>query len=264
MHRGLNSRVDSHLSGVDVAAFTALGWETRAVLAALADVRPAGPPRRWHGRLGDGCGCLVVQTGIGLERAAAAARTAPEGAAFAAFGCGGGLVPWLRTGDVVLATAVVRLDTACRPASSLPAVTASPDDLGTHAGPIASTPGVLGTAAEKTAAAGCGALLVDMESWALACEAERRGVPFVAARVVLDVAGDEVPALAGAIDVETGELDRWRAAVALLPRPWTWPAISRLARQQFDAERRLAEVVGRLLRSRADLGVAGPPPVAGA
>src|SRR5439155_127960 len=66
----------------DVAIFTALGWERRAVTEALRAVEPAGPPRTWRGRLADGASCLVVQTGIGPARAAAAARA--RGVPFAA------------------------------------------------------------------------------------------------------------------------------------------------------------------------------------
>jgi hypothetical protein len=38
----------------DVAIFTALAWERRAVLAALRDVGAGPGPHTWHGRLGDG------------------------------------------------------------------------------------------------------------------------------------------------------------------------------------------------------------------
>jgi len=108
---------------------------------------------------------------------------------------------------------------------------------------------VLVSTAEKTAAAGCDAVLVDMESWALATEAARRNVPFAAVRVVLDAHADELPFLGEAIDPATGEIMVRAAARALLPRPWSWPAVLRVARQQWEAERRLAEAVGSLLRS---------------
>ena len=123
-----------------------------------------------------------------------------------------------------------------------------PVELGAHEGAVASSPGVLATIAEKTAAAGCGALLVDMESWAFAAEAERRGIPFAAVRVVLDGATDELPALSGAIDATTGDIDLWHVVRGLLPRPWIWPAVLNVALQQWEAERRLTEAVALLLR----------------
>ncbi len=241
------------MTEIAVAAFTALGWETRAVLGALADVQPAGGPRQWRGRLGDGGSCLVTQTGMGSSRAAAAARAVPPARLFLSLGCGGGLVPWLRTGDVIVATEVVCLDPACRPAARAPAHV-PPAELGAQPGAIASSPGVLASTAQKTAAAGSGAVLVDMESWALAAEAAQRAVPFAAVRVVLDASTDELPALAGAIDPATGELDVRAVLRALLPRPWSWPAVLRVARQQWEAERRLAEAVAGLLRDGASAG----------
>jgi nucleoside phosphorylase len=247
------------VSGFDIAAFAALGWEARAVLAGLQDVRPVEGQRSWHGRLRDGRTCVVVQTGMGAERATTAARLAPAADLFLSCGCGGGLLPWLRTGDIVVATEVVRLDASCRPAASTAAVV-PPVELGAHAGVVASSPTALVTAAEKTAAAGCGALLVDMESWSLAVEAERRGAQLAVVRVVLDVAGDELGALAGAIDATTGDIDPWRAARVLLPRPWTWPAALQLARQQGEAAERLTEAISAL--SAARNGSAGAPAAA--
>jgi nucleoside phosphorylase len=242
--------VTKNPTAVDVAAFTALGWETRAVLGGLADVQPAGGPRQWRGRLGDGGSCLLTQVGVGPARAAAAAREVPPAGVFLSLGCGGGLVPWVRTGDVVVATEVVSLDRTCRPearrAGWVPAA-----EIGAQPAVIASTPSVLLTTVEKTAAAGCGAVLVDMESWALASEAARRRVPFAAVRVVLDAHADELPFLGEAIDPDTGEIAIRAAARALLPRPWSWPAVLRIGRQQWEAERRLAEATAALLRAPA-------------
>ena len=244
----MNGRVAGGAATVDVAAFTALGWETRAVLGGLAGVQPADRPRQWRGRLGDGGSCLLTQVGVGPARAAAAAQAVPPAGAFLSLGCGGGLVPWVRTGDVVVATEVVSLDRACRPEARRAAqVPAAP--MGAQPGVIASTPTVLVTTAEKTAAAGCGAILVDMESWALSTEAARRGVAFTAVRVVLDAHADDLPFLGGAINRDTGEIEIGAAARALLPRPWSWPAVLRVARQQWEAERRLAEAVAALLRA---------------
>ena len=243
------------MTEVDIAAFAALGWEARAVLGALRDVRPLPGKRQWLGRLGDGCSCLVVQTGIGPQRAAAAAAAAPRAGAFLSTGCAGALVPWLRTGDVVLATEVIRLDPGCRPAARL-AVPCPAIDVGGDAGPIASSATVLASTVEKTAAAGCGAVAVDMESWSLAAEAARRGVRFAAVRVVLDAVTDVVPDFTGVLDAETGEVDAWRAARGLLARPWMVPAALRMARQRSEAAEQLGEALGMLLRDVATL--AGP------
>jgi hypothetical protein len=99
-------------------------------------------------------------------------------------------------------------------------------------------------------------VLVDMESWALATEAARRGVRFAAVRVVLDAAGDSLPEFGGALDVATGDIDAWRAARALLARPWLVPGALRLARQQGEAAERLGEAVAAVLQ---DVGRLGAP-----
>src|SRR5437870_11332297 len=93
----------------DVAIFTALGWERRAVTEALRAVEPAGGPRTWRGRLADGASCLVVQTGMGPARAAAAAAAAPPAGALLACGCAGALVGRLDAGDLVAAESVITL-----------------------------------------------------------------------------------------------------------------------------------------------------------
>src|SRR5213592_2682200 len=104
----------------DVAIFTALGWERRAVTGALRSAETSGPSGAWRGRLADGASCLVVQTGIGRARAAAAAAAPPAGA-FLACGCAGALVGWLAAGDLVTAESVIALDTDGRPGERLPA-----------------------------------------------------------------------------------------------------------------------------------------------
>src|SRR5881397_154728 len=219
----------------DVAIFTALGWERRAVTEALRAVEPAGRPRTWRGRLADGASCLVVQTGIGPARAAAAA---PPAGAFLACGCAGALVDWLVAGDLVAAESVVALGADGRPDERLPGVGAglaawaAGRGFRVHAGALVASPVVLGTAAAKAALGATGALAVEMESGALAAAARARGVPFAALRAVLDAAGEALPASADVIDEATGEVRAVRALAAIALRPRLWPAAGRLARQQ--------------------------------
>src|SRR5262249_24746105 len=232
---------------VGVVAFAVLGWEARTSPAALHGGQPADAPRRWTGPLPDVGSCLVVQTGMGAARAAAAARAVPPVGAVLSLGCGGGLVPRLPPRGVVVAAGGGAPEMTRRPGARAPAAL-PPGEGGAHEGAVATSPGVLATIGEKTAAAGSGALLVDMESWAFAAEAERRGVPFAAVRVVLDRATDELPALSGAIDATTGDIDLWHVVRGLLPRPWIWPAALNVARQQWEAGRRLTEAMALLLR----------------
>src|SRR5262245_21134062 len=98
----------------EITIFTALGWERRALVSALHGVRPGEAPRTWTGHLGDGTECLVLQTGMGPERAASAAARAPRSRLFLGCGCAGGLAPWLEAGDVVAADAVSVFDAGGR------------------------------------------------------------------------------------------------------------------------------------------------------
>src|SRR2546428_4709066 len=109
-----------------VAIFPALGWERRAVTEALRAVEPAGRPRTWRGRLADGASCLVVQTGIGPARAAAAASAAPSAGAFLACGCVGALVDWLVARGLLSAQSGIALGADGPPDERLPAVGAGP------------------------------------------------------------------------------------------------------------------------------------------
>src|SRR3989442_12785413 len=210
----------------DVAIFTALGWERRAVTEALRVVEPAGPPRAWRGRLADGASCLVVQTGVGPARAAAAAAAAPSAGTFLACGCAGALVDWLVAGDLVAAESVVALGADGRPDERLPGVGAglaawaAGRGFRVHAGALVASPVVLGTAAAKAALGATGALAVEMESGALAAAARVRGVPFAALRAVLDAAGEALPAAGDVIDEGSGEVRAPppRAAIWLRPR----------------------------------------------
>jgi len=249
---------------LDLVVFAALAWEAAAARAALRALAPGPWPRTWRGRLGDGGSCLVVQTGIGPQRAAAAAAAVPPAHAFLAFGCAGALVPDLRAGDLVVATEVLALDAAASCAQRLPAAGtalaawAAAAGLSARLGPMASSAVVLADPAAKARAARSGALVVEMEALALAAAAGARGVPFASLRVVLDEVGEAVPDLGPALDEATGEVRPWRAALALATRPWSWPAVVRLARRQRVADARLRAAAARLFAAGARLLAEAP------
>jgi adenosylhomocysteine nucleosidase len=235
----------------DLAVLTALGWERRAVLAALRDVAPGPAPRTWRGRLGDGASCLVAQSGIGPERAASAVLALPPARLMVSCGCAGGLVAGVRPGGIIIADAVVELDGHARAGERLPArgdgmaLWSDAHGLALHVGPVAASPVILADPQAKRAAAGAGALAVDMESGALARAARERGVPLLVIRVVLDGVDDPVPVGADVVDLDTGEVRIGRALAAVLP-PWRWPVAVRLARQTRVADQRLRAFLARL------------------
>jgi adenosylhomocysteine nucleosidase len=251
---------------LDLAIFTALDWERRAVAPGLAGLEVAPTPRTWRGRLGDGGSCLVAQTGVGVERARTVAAGVPPARAFLACGCAGALAEWLRPGDLVAGDAVTALDATGRPVERLPATGATlaawavARGFRVHRGVIASSPSVLGTARAKADAAADGALVVEMESAAVAAEARARGIPFVALRVVLDGATEELGPLVGAVDPATGDLRPRRALAALGPRPWLWPTAVRLGRQTRIAEGQLRAIMAAVLAAGMEALVGGPEP----
>jgi adenosylhomocysteine nucleosidase len=236
----------------DIAIFAALGWERGAVAGALADVAPLGHGT-WQARLGDGGPCVLIETGIGAERAGRAAASAPAAGCFMTAGCAGALAPWLKAGDLVVADRVVPFDAEGRPGSALPAeadrLAAWAADHGArlHVAPLAVSQEIVWSPAAKAAAAALGTIAVDMESAAVAAVAAARGVPFIGLRVVLDEAAQDLGFTTAFVDPATGEPHLGRAVATLAPRPWLWRRTLRLARQRRIAERRLAAFLGSLL-----------------
>ena len=238
---------------LDLVIFTALGWERRAVTTALG-AEPAARDRVWTATLADGSRCVVIQAGVGANHARRAAEGAPDAGLYLTCGCAGALLDWLRPGDLVAAEAVVALDGLER-ARALPAVGGALAASGAcrgfrvHTGTVASSRGVLATTEAKAAAGAAGALVVDMESAAVAAVAGERRVPFTALRVVLDMLGDELPSADGMVDPVSGEIRPVKAAAHFAARPWLWGTAGRLARQQRVAARRLQEFVSVVLRA---------------
>jgi len=254
----------------DVVVFAALSWEARAALDALQGVEPLGP-RRWRGFLGDGAAVRVLQIGVGLERAERRAAEAADAGLYLSAGCAGALDPALRAGDLVIGDRILPLDAAGRAIADVRvdpeaiAAWSSARGLGVTVGPIASSPVVLHSPAAKREAARHGALVVEMESAAVAAAARARGIPCAVVKVVLDEANDGVGFPGGeVVDPETGEIDVGRGVAALALRPQWWPRAVKLARRQRVAERALRRYLAVVFSAGLD-ALGGPRgPVRGA
>jgi len=232
-------------------------------------------------------GSLVAVSGMGCEAAARSARSLVEAGcgALASWGLAGGLDPALRAGTVV-APETVLLDGAPGEAATLDAAALDAAALNVAAAwrerlvralaapidapsggraPLARLAPVTGLArvtggrlltclrplasrAEKQDAhRRTGAVAVDTESYAVAEVAAAHDLPFLAVRVIVDTAGDEVPgALAGVVDAR-GRIDARRLLLALLSQPAAVGALLKLSRRYGAA--RMA------LRAVADGGV---------
>ena len=213
------------------AVIVALGVE-RAALRACAEHDPP---------LG------VIQSGPGAERAASAATAALASGAsgLLSFGLAGALRAELAPGAVLLPRRVrsaagasfdadpewhAELAAAVRALGLAPAV----DDL-------LSVPSAVTRAADKAKAGASGAAAADMESAAIAAVAARAGARFVALRVVVDAAGDELPADVERWIDERGER-RIGPALSAALHPAQWRALWVLAQRYRAARRTLARL----------------------
>jgi adenosylhomocysteine nucleosidase len=213
---------------------------------------------------------LIRTSGIGRELAARSAEELLRAGAEAllCFGVGGALDPLLCCGDIVLATEVLsdaaRLPTYPQWLRQLE--TALQGSATVRVGAVLTGDELVCSVERKQALfAGTGALVVDMESAAVAGVARRAGVPFMALRVVADTASDQLPVIlqrllatgskrAGSKRAGAGTLGGgswWRLACF----PGSWPALARLGGRYRVALRVLAACAraGVSLRSEAAL-----------
>ena len=146
------------------------------------------------------------------------------------FGTAGGLAGDLTTGDVVVASAIVKdqarlftdpvwSETLLRKVRARHAEIASVDDPVAHA------------ADKRTLRGRTGASAVDMESFIAASVALEQAVPFVACRVIIDPADRTLPASALAGFRRDGTLDIAAVLFALLRRPGELPDLIRVGRE---------------------------------
>lgn len=219
--------------------------------------------RGFRGRLG-ATEIAAVATGLGIDRAADAARRALLSFASAdlviAAGLAGALDDRLQPGDLVLADRLI-LD-AERDAPAAAAIAIPPTDLARFrtaleahrlkfaTGAILTAARILSDgAAKRDAQSRTGALAVDMESAAVAAEAYRRDLRFACVRAVLDTVDEEIVGaeLAGA----DGEVRPLAAARFVLRNPKAMVGLARMMRSLNRATVALARALEALSRSAA-------------
>jgi hopanoid-associated phosphorylase len=161
------------------------------------------------------------------------------------FGTAGGLAPDLATGDVVVASAIVKdqarlftdpvwSETLLRKVRARHAEIASVEDPVAHA------------ADKRTLRGRTGASAVDMESFIAASVALEQAVPFAACRVIIDAADRTLPASALAGFRRDGTYDLAAVLIALLRRPGELPGLMRVGREARTARTALEIVRERL------------------
>jgi 4-hydroxy-3-methylbut-2-en-1-yl diphosphate reductase len=135
---------------------------------------------------------VVVRTGMGVTRAAAAAHEAVLGhGPVAVLGVAGGISPDVKPGDVIVASEV-RGDAGTYPCPSAPLLASLLRREGhrVHVGPLATISGTKPTTSpqERQALQDAGVLAVDMETAPIAAAAAAAGAPFAAVRCITDTA----------------------------------------------------------------------------
>ncbi|MBK8974471.1 MAG: purine phosphorylase [Planctomycetes bacterium] len=238
-----------------IGVVTALPQEARVLAGKSSLCRPPGVVAEL------GTGTLLVQCGVGAQRAAsAAAELIARGArALASVGIAGGLAPECRAGDVLLPEVVQRaaapdltVDAAWRDRAAVRLRSIG----GAHAGPLAHSDEVVASPAAKAALRVRGALAVDMESAAVVGVAAAAGLPALVLRCVADPPSLAIPRTAlRAVRID-GSVDFARALAALARRPQEIVALLRLAHASARALRRLRRAV---LSLGPDLAFAAPP-----
>ena len=202
---------------------------------------------RFEARIAAGPGVTVLCGSDPLTLRASLKAALQRGASgVISFGTAGGLSPDLKTGDFVVASAIVK-DQARLFTDPVWSETLLRKVRARH-GEIASVDDPVAHAADKRTLRGrTGASAVDMESFIAAGVALEHAVPFAACRVILDPAERTLPASALAGFRRDGTLSIAAVVASLLRRPGDLPDLVRVG-----AEARAAR--GALAMARQQLG----------
>ncbi len=144
-------------------------------------------------------GALLQISGIGAKRAHLAARTLLEKGATSllSWGSAGGLIPGLSPGSLVLPKNIIAADGSVYSVDATwheSLCTQLKGKVNLHEGSLAESMTVVTSPEEKaTLFQQTGAIAVDMESAAVAAEAQKARVPFMAIRAVADPVGMTLP-----------------------------------------------------------------------
>lgn len=201
---------------------------------------------------------LLAESGIGMRRARATARRIFDNVRDIDFavltGVAGALSSRLKIGDLVLADRVMtRSDDSFRPEIALDAPSDYLDraaaaltrrNIAYVRGAILTSKLPIATAEEKRlAGAQSGAVAVDMETAAIALEAQERGHPYIAMRTIMDTVDHDLAAARFAN--ADGTVQFGKAAAALLTHPTMVIGVIKLVRNLRRAADAMATAVTR-------------------
>lgn len=234
----------------------------RARIPALKKER-AGRLNLYRGEFA-GAAIVLVESGMGPAHAGEATgeliRLASP-AAILNYGFGGGVVPGLKVGDLVLAERVMTIGKggaieAPSPAPRLTQVVAgapSPQGMPFKAGTFLTAAAIMNKQdVGALYCAGLGNPVLEMETAAVLGTAARSGVPVVAIRGISDAAEEELGfSIEEFCDADLN-LRIPRVLACVVKRPWIIPQLLRLSANTNRAGKLLAEGVERALRVLAE------------
>ena len=209
---------------------------------------------------------LVVQSGPGAARAAAAASRAIDAGAglVVSWGLAGGLAATVAPGTVVAPRRVLAKGEPPLAADAAwhSRFAALAHEIAFESGDLLSVPQPLESpAAKREAAQAAGAVAVDMESAAIAAVAARARVPFVALRIIVDGLDDALPPDAERWIDEQGRR-RASAVLRAIVDARQWRALLTLAKR-YRVATGVLDRLARALAARQAIGAGGAAVPAG-
>ncbi len=194
----------------------------------------------WRGRK-----IVLVRSGMGMDRAREALVELAERFSLErvySVGYAGALDPALKVGELIIADQVVYYETlksySLDEGHTLPEV---------RRGTLLTVDEVAATPlAKKTLREKYSAVAVDMETYALAEEAQARNLPFVSIRAVTDTAQQELIDCSYLV-AEDGDVSKLKAGWHILTHPGDLKGMIDLGKNAKMATANLTEILGRIL-----------------
>ncbi|AAR35273.1 nucleosidase [Geobacter sulfurreducens] len=244
-----------------IGLIAAMPDETRPLLRRLrgATLLAQQPFPLWRAQVGD-ADIWLAQSGMGPKRAESVAERFAEVASpdvMVSFGFGGGVLPGLSVGDLVMGTWCLHYDgrdftlvagidapLACSVMKAL----AQRTSLAVTAGTVITSGAILAKhLVAPLIPAAVTSPVLDMETAAVASISAQRGIPLLALRAITDDAAEEFGfSLDEFTDAELN-IKPYRVVTTLLRKPWIMPQLIRLARSSKRAGELLASAVIELV-----------------
>jgi adenosylhomocysteine nucleosidase len=185
----------------------------------------------------------VVGAGNHRRTVAVVEEAAAQAECLVSFGIAGALAPNLKSGDIILSTAVIDDDRTWLSSESLrPQISDLAQQLGAFEGAVLGAQIVVATKADKQRAwRQTGAIAVDLESVVVARAAAALGIPFVVLRAIADPASRELPPAALLPLTADGKPAIGQVLASVMRRPQQLPTLFGVAR---EARQALAALVG--------------------